>query len=406
MHRILILGAGTGGTIIANKICRYYKEPIRRKKVEISVVDVNETHIFQPGLIFIPFGIYSPRDVIKPRNQYLSDLVHYTCSPAEGVDPANNRVYLENGERYHYDVLIIATGARIMPEQTPGLACEAWHQNIFDFYTLEGASKLSKTLEQFQKGRLIINIAEMPIKCPGAPLEFAFLADWYYTLKGRRKDIEISLVTPLEQVFEKPLAARTLEKLLTEKNINVVKNFSLREVKGDERSIVAEDRRSMGYELLISVPAHGGASYLKNTDPGNERGYINVDNHRLQSRKYENIFALGDAADLPTTRAGSVTNLQSEYIAQNIIRYLYGKDLIGKFDDHSNYIIETGYKKAILLDYSFNNEHPPGKFPWPHIGPLSILKESRFNHISKLFLRRLYWNMILPGIKTPFSRQF
>ncbi len=211
MKTFLILGGGTGGTMVANKMS-HHLDPAEWK---IIVVDENENHYYQPGLLFIPFGIYSPADVVKPKRDFYPQNVEFVLSKIEMIEPDQNRVKLEKGKRtITYDTLVIATGSRIAPGETPGLLDNGWHKDIFDFYTIEGATALRRFLKFWKGGRMVLNVAEMPIKCPVAPLEFLFLADWFFHERGIRDDVEIVFATPLSGAFTKPRASSILGDML------------------------------------------------------------------------------------------------------------------------------------------------------------------------------------------------
>lgn len=187
MKKILILGAGTAGTMMANKLDRSLPDG----EWSITVVDQYRTHYYQPGFLFIPFGIYTAKDVEKPKRDFIPPRVKMIFSEIDVIEPEQKRVRLSDGVMLGYDFLIIATGAKIHPGETEGMQGAGWHKNIFDFYTVEGAVALARFLKYWEGGRLVLNVAEMPIKCPVAPLEFVFLADWWFTERGMRDKVEI-----------------------------------------------------------------------------------------------------------------------------------------------------------------------------------------------------------------------
>lgn len=398
MKQVLILGAGTAGTMTANRLHRL----LNLDEWRITVVDQNETHYYQPGFLFIPFGTYREKDVVKPERDFLPSDIEFIISPIQEIDAEHNQVKLVQDSRVlDYDFLIIATGAQIRPDQTPGLLEHQWHKTIHDFYTIDGALTLSETLRDWQGGRLVVNVVENPIKCPIAPLEFLMLADAYFQAKGIRERVELIYATPLSGAFTKPIAAQHLGKMLQEKNIRVVPEFLIEQVDPDAKKIVSYDEQSIEYDLLVSVPLNIGDDVIARSGLGDESNFIPVDKHTFVSPKYANIFVLGDAAALPTSKAGSVAHFAVECFAENFARYTEGSELIPTFDGHANCFIESGYGKGLLIDFNYNTEPLPGKYPVPGIGPFSLLHESRLNHLGKLAFRWMYWNILLKGYDTP-----
>ena len=397
MKKLLILGAGTGGTMIAAKMRRN----LDPGEWTITVVDQDDRHIYQPGLLFIPFGIYRARDVIKPRSRYIPRGVEFVVSEIDSVVPDRNKVRLAGGAELEFDFLVIATGSRIVPEETEGLAGERWRETAFDFYTLEGATELEAALESWEGGRLVLNVVEMPIKCPIAPLEFVFLADWYLTERGLRDKTEIVYATPLEGAFTRPRASAMLGDILVKKNIKVEPLFAAGSVDGDRGILRSWDEREISYDLLVTIPTHMGSEAIERSGMGDELGFIPTHRNTLQAQGFENIFVIGDATDLPTSKAGSVAHFQGEVLEENLLRTISGRPLIDGFDGHANCFIETGFGKAVLIDFNYDVEPLPGKYPLPGVGPLSLLGESEMNHWGKMAFRWIYWNMLLKGAEIP-----
>ena len=395
---ILILGAGTGGTIMANRLRRRFSQ----KKVTITVVDQDEQHVYQPGLLFIPFGIYQPDEIVRSRSSQLHKGIDYIQSTIKRVIPHENTVELAAGKTLDYDLLIVATGTRLMLDETEGLSGPGWLENMFDFYTMEGATALHGAMERFEEGTLVINIVDMPIKCPVAPLEFAFLADWYFHQRGIRDKVDIKFVTPLDGAFTRPIASAALNGMLEDKGVELITEFSTGAVDGEQGRLTSFDDRVVDFDLLVSIPVHGGAAFVDDSEGlGDELGFVATDLHTLQARCKENIFAIGDAANLPTSKAGSVTHFEGDVLCDNIERFLNGQPLEREFDGHANCFIETGFKKGLLIDFNYEVEPVPGKFPFAGIGPLPLLKESRINHIGKLMFHWFYWHLLLPGLPLP-----
>ncbi|HEY5691824.1 MAG TPA: FAD/NAD(P)-binding oxidoreductase [Cyclobacteriaceae bacterium] len=401
MKNILILGAGTAGTMMANKL----HKTLNHREWQITIVDRDEQHYYQPGFLFIPFGIYQPEDIVKPKADFIPDGVEFIVSEINKIKPERNEVGLDNGRFLRYDLLIIATGTIPVPEETQGLKGKLWYKDIFDFYTYEGTTKLAKKLQKWNGGKMVINLAETIIKCPVAPLEFAFLADAYFTEIGIRDKVEISFVTPLSGAFTKPKATKMLSQLLNEKNIKVVPDFYLERVDEDRKVLVSYDEQEVPFDLLVSIPVHKGDEVIERSNLGDEDGlnFIPTDKETLKSKTLENVFIIGDATNVPASKAGSVAHFEGEILLENILSYINGQPLEAKFDGHSNCFIETGYGKAALIDFNYTTEPLPGVYPWPVVGPMGLLKVTRANHYGKLMFKWVYWHMLLTGKKLPVS---
>jgi len=397
-QRILILGGGTGGTIMANRLRRMYAP----EEAEITVVDRDDAHVYQPGLLFVPFGLADAEHLVRPRRKQLHRDVRYLQTDIDHVDTATSEVHLGDGLALGYDVLIAATGARLVPEETEGMTGDGWLETVFPFYTPEGATALAGALERFDGGRLVVNVVDMPIKCPVAPLEFAFLADWYLTERGIRDRTELAYATPLDGAFTKPVSSQLLAGLLDSKRIGLVTEFNAGSVDGKRGMLCSYDEREEPFDLLVTVPLHAGAECIdRSPGLGDDAGFIPTDPSTLQSKAADNVFAIGDATNLPTSKAGSVTHFEADTLAANIKRLLAGQPLEGTFDGHANCFIETGFHKALLIDFNYEVEPLPGRYPFEHLGPLPLLHESRANHLAKLLFQWVYWHALLPGRDIP-----
>jgi sulfide:quinone oxidoreductase len=327
-------------------------------------------------------------------------------SEIELIEPEHNRVRIAKDNRVlNYDVLIIATGTSPRPEETPGLMDGQWRKSVHEFYTFEGAVALARHLRTWEGGRLVLNIMELPFKCPVAPLEFIFLADWYFHEQGMRDKVDLTLVTPLPGAFTKPRAAGLLGNILEEKNINLIPDFYAEGVDAERNVLMSYDEVEVPFDLLVTVPINMGADVIGRSGLGDELNYVPVDKHTFQSKEYDNIFALGDAAALPTSKAGSVAHFAAEVFVENFLRYIDGQEMLIPFDGHANCFIESGFGKGILIDFNYDVEPLPGKYPLPGIGPFSLLQESEANHWGKMMFRWLYWNVLLKGKEMPIAAQ-
>ncbi len=401
MKHLLVLGAGTAGTMAVNKL----RPHLPTDEWAITVVDSSPDHHYQPGYLFIPFGTYEPDEVVKPKARLLADGIDLVMGEVDLVKPEDSVVVLTDGAELAYDQLIIATGTTPRRDQTEGLDSEHYGETVHDFYTLEGAERLAEVLDTWEGGRLVMNIVEMPIKCPIAPLEFVFLADAYFTERGMRDQVELVYVTPLDGAFTKPVAAKHLGDMLERRDIAVETDFMTMEVDGDRGMLVSYDEREVPFDLLVSVPVNMGADFVDRSGLGDELNHVEVDKFTFLSDEYDNIFALGDASNIPTSKAGSVAHFAVDVFVENFLQHIAGRPMTHRFDGHANCFIESGNGKGLLIDFNYDVEPLPGKYPLPGIGPFSLLKETEANHWGKLLFRWTYWNVLLPGRDLPLTAQ-
>lgn len=398
MKQLVILGAGTSGTMMAN----HMKHESFMKDWNITIVDESPIHYYQPGYLFLPFDMYEVDDIQKPTSDFIPDGVQFLNEKISKIDPLENKVILENGIEKLYDILIIATGTKPSPEETEGMLGAEWQKSIFDFYTFEGALALRNKLREWEGGKLVVHITEMPIKCPVAPLEFSFLADSYFKEKNMRDKVKITYVTPMSGAFTKPKATETLSHLLHDKNIEIVADFAIEKIDNENKKIVDYGGTEVPFDLLVTVPTNKGDDLISRSGMGDDLNYVPTNKGTLQSQAYPNVFVLGDASDLPASKAGSVAHFEAEILTENIQRYINNEPLKSDFDGHANCFVETGNGKALLLDFNYTHEPVEGEFPIAGIGPLRLLKESRMNHMGKMAFRWVYWNMLLKARHIPF----
>ena len=398
MKHLVILGAGTAGTMMANHLSHHLK----KNEWKISIVDERKEHHYQPGYLFLPFDIYSPEDIVKSIDEFIPKNAELIRGSIDKIVAKDNKVQMADGSELNYDILIIATGAKIAPEETEGMKGSEWHKSVFDFYTFEGSLALRNKLRDWQGGKLVVHITEMPIKCPVAPLEFAFLADSFFKHKHMRDKVEITYVTPLSGAFTKPKATEALEHLLHEKNINIEGDFAIEHVDNEKKEIVDYGGRTIPFDILVTVPTNKGDEVIERSGMGDDLNYVPTHKATLQSKEYANVFVLGDASNIPASKAGSVAHFEAEILTDNIMHFIKGEPLKEEFDGHANCFIETGNGKALLIDFNYTHEPVEGSFPFAGIGPLRLLKESRMNHMGKLAFRWIYWNVLLKGTHIPF----
>ncbi len=399
MKKLLILGAGTAGTMLANRLRR-------RLGAEwtLTIVDRDDRHLYQPGFLFVPFEGPVAKGLVHSRHAYIHDGIEFLVGEVNAVRADDNTVLLEDGRALEYDYLVIATGVTPRPEQTPGMLGEQWRRSVFDFYTLDGALALHDAMRRFTGGRIVVHVAESPIKCPVAPLEFAFLADSWLRRRRLRDRSELVYVTPLSGAFTRPVASEHLGSMLEERGIAVEPDFMVERVDNDAKELVSYDERRVPFDLLVTVPVNMGADFVARSGLGDELNLVPVDPGTLLSHKYGNLFAIGDASDIPASKAGSTAHYSLDPFTDNFLDHVAGRPMRHRFDGHANCFVEAGDGKALLIDFDYEVEPLPGRFPVPVVGPLALMKQTRLNHWGKLAFRWVYWNVLLPGRPLPIPR--
>ena len=399
MKKLVILGGGTAGTMMSNKL----RTALDREDWKITVIDEFKVHYYQPGFLFIPFGIYGKDDVVKPKSDFFPAGVEVLYTKVDRIDGDNSKILLESGKALEYDFLIVATGAKTRPDQTPGMKDKLWYKNVFDFYTVEGALALRQFFKSWEGGKLVMAITELPYKCPVAPIEFVCLAEAFFAEKGMRNKVDITFVTPLPGAFTKPVATKMLSELLKEKEIKIIPDFYIERIDNDNKKLISYDGLEVEFDVLAIVPVNMGDEMIARSGMGDDLNFIPTDKETLQSVKYKNVFVIGDASNIPTSKAGSVAHFSGEILFENILNQIDGRPMTAKFDGHANCYIETGYGKGALIDFNYDTEPLPGTFPFPGIGPFGLLKNTKINHYGKILFRWIYWHMLLKGKELPIE---
>lgn len=393
MKKIVILGSGTGGTIMANKLRR----DLDRNEWSITIIDQDNNHYYQPGFLFVPFGVNTAKELRKSKREFMPVGVDFVISELTNVDWDKQEVTTKTAGKFTYDILIMSTGCDIRPDEIEGMM-DGWGKNIFDYYTYNGCQALKKAINKFEGGRLVLNIAEMPIKCPVAPIEFVFLADWYFQKRGIRDKVEIALVTPLTGAFTKQVATEVLDQTAIDKGIKVIPNYNIGSVDSERKVIAAYDGTEENYDLLVAIPPNMGAQVMADSGVGDVTGFIPADKHTLQPAGRDNVWVMGDGGGFGATKAGSVVHYQSDVVHENIMAYINGEPQHGWSDGHTFCYIESGFEKGYCIDYNYEIEPVVGDYPFPGVPLVALLKDSEMNHIGKLMFKWIYWHLLLKGV--------
>jgi len=400
LQRILIVGGGVGGTIVANILAR----TLHPYEAEITLIESTGKHVYMPMWLYMPFNqIEAESDqVVRPEQDLLNKHVHHVRGYVRSIDTKNRELRVQHSEgqneilgtggaieaTYGYDYLVLATGARLAPSDLGGLTegegNGAWHH----FYSTEGALQLRKALHQFEGGRIVVAVGGIPYRCPPAPLEFTFLLEDWLHKRGLRERAEIQYLFPLPRVFTIESVAEVVTPMLEERNIGYTVFFNTETVDTERKVIASMEGEEIPYDLLVLVPPHRGAKVIEESGLGDEQGWIPTDRNTLEVKGQEHIYAIGDATDLPVSKSGSAAHFEAKVVAHRLIAAVRGEEPHNgeaTYDGEVMCFLETGQSKATQL--VFNYEHPPRP---PH--------PSLYYHMEKQLFNRAYWYIVPQGL--------
>jgi sulfide:quinone oxidoreductase len=376
-HRVVIVGGGVGGTLLANVLVH----KLKRREVDVTVIDETGRHVYQPGWLYLPFGEEEPRHLVKSERQLLRGSVNLVTTRADRIDPAAKMIHLADGAIVPYDSLVIATGARLAPEAVPGFAEGAHH-----FYSEEAALALREALEGFGGGRLVIGVADIPYKCPPAPLEFAFKVEEYLRKRGLRERTEIVYLSPINRVFTIESVSTFVTPMLEERGIAYETFFNTEAIDPAARRVTSLEGSDIDYDLLVMVPPHRGAGIVEASGLGDAQGWLPTDRGTLEVTGQTDVYGIGDATDIPVSKSGSAAHFEAKVLAERLTAKIRGNGgHVPAYDGHVLCFLETGYGKASQLVFDF--EHPPHP-PAPNA----------FHHYEKMIFNKVYWFIVPRGI--------
>jgi sulfide:quinone oxidoreductase len=386
---IAIVGGGVGGTVLANLLARELDEDEAR----IVLIDQSGHHIYQPGWLYLPFNQQDPETLERPERSLLRHRIDLYISKIVGVDVEKRSLLLADlsnsgpNERLHYDYLVFASGARIAPEEIPGLPEALMAQNVQHFYTQEGAERLRQALHEFQGGHIAVAIGGIPYKCPPAPLEFTFLLEANLIHRGLRKQTKLTYYSPLPRAFSIESVSDLATPLLEERGIETRIFFNVIEVDHQKRLMRSLEGEEDTYDLLVIVPPHRGALIAEQSGLADEQGWLPTDHATLEVKGQEGIFALGDATDLPVSKSGSAAHFEAAVVAEQLtarIRMRAVNPREGCYDGRVMCFMETGYSQATRIEFDYQHPPVPPKPGW-------------FYHMEKTLFNKAYWYLVPPG---------
>ena len=372
--QIVVLGGGVGGTLVANLTAKELG-----RDAAVTVVDPTGMHVYQPGFLYVALGEANSRWLARRERALLRRDVALEQEAAELVDPDKHLVQLEDGSALPYDYLVIASGARLVPEQVPGMV-----EGANEFYSLEGAERLRKALWEFRGGRLLIGVAGIPYKCPPAPVEFSFMVEEFLRKRGIRDRSEVTLLSPLNRAFTIESASKVVQPIMEQRGIGLTTFFNVEAVDPSAHVVTSLEGEKAEYDLLVLVPPHRGQRFVEASGLGEAGGWVPVDRTTLQHEGHEAVYALGDATNLPISKSGSTAHFEAPVVASRIASLIRGTAPKARYGGRVMCFLETGGRKATALRFDY--EHPPAP-PQPN----------RFWHAAKWMFNRLYWVTVPQG---------
>ncbi len=384
MKRILILGGGTGGTLVANLLVK----KLKKTEAQITVVSVSRRHLYQPGWLYVPFGRQDPRTLSRPERKLLNKRVELVHGNVTALDVDKRVVTVkehpeDQGQELTYDYLVLATGSVPTPEDVPGLTQGGHH-----FYTEEASWRLHAALEEFTGGTIIVGVGGLPYKCPVAPLEFTFLLEEYLTRRGLRDKTDLVYTFPINRVFTIESVAEVAQPMLEKRGVKIETFFNLEEVLPEQKLVRSMEGTELSYDLLVMIPPHRGAKFLQGHPIADAQGWVKTDRSTLQVREHPDIWALGDTTDLPISKAGSTAHFEAPVVVEQLTAALRGTSPDPRHAEYGGHVmcfLEAGYDKASILDFDY--QHPP-----------QVREPSTIMHWQKMAFNKAYWYLVPTGV--------
>ena len=371
-ERVVIVGGGTGGSVLANDLADRLEPELDAGDVAVTLVNDGPDHVYKPVWLYVPFGQREPADGRRRLNELVDDAIDLRIDRVTDVDAETTRLQFSDGPSVDYDHLVLATGSTLAPERIPGLVAGG-----HDYYSESGATDLREELLEFTEGEIVLSVIGTPHMCPAAPLEFVFMVDDWFRERGLREDVEVTYTYPIQRVHGNPHIAEWARPIMDERDINVETLFNAESVDPDAETIASMEGTELDYDLLVTIPPHAGVDLIEEAGLGDD-GWVDVDKHTLEAEAADDVYALGDAADTGVPNAGSVAHYQAGVVGQRLASEIRGRPATATYDGKTLCFIETGMDAASFVEFDY--ETPPSPAP-----------PSEKLHWSKLAYNESYW---------------
>jgi sulfide:quinone oxidoreductase len=369
--KIVIVGGGMGGTILANNLARRLPSELKSGKAKLTMVTASAQHMYQPGLLYLAFGRMTPGELYRDQASLLEPGIELVVDPVERFLLDQNQLETKSGKTIGYDALAIATGSRMVPETIPGLV-----ENSETFYTEATAIKMFKRLQSFQGGRVVIAVG-VPHKCPMAPLEITFMLYDYFKDRGILDKVRMHYTYPIGRVHSLENVAKWAAPEFDRLGITYETLFNIKEVDGAKKVVRSEEGTEAPFDLLISIPAHRGMEVIESNGMG-QGGWIPTHRNTLSMEGRKNVFVVGDTTNIPISKAGSTAHFEAEALGENIAAMVKLGAPVRDYDGKVFCFIEAGKDRATYAMFDYQNPPQP-KEPTKAV------------HWFKMAYNKLYW---------------
>ncbi|MHB1232328.1 MAG: NAD(P)/FAD-dependent oxidoreductase [Burkholderiales bacterium] len=372
--RILVVGGGTGGTILANNLARRLSAEIRARKVWLTMLSASDRHMYQPGLLYVAFGQMTPDQLYRDQASLLESCIDFHVDPVEQFELDQNQVRTKSGKIHQYDILVIATGSRIVPEQVPGLT-----EGAETFYTEASAVKMFKRLREFQGGKVAV-VVGVPHKCPIAPVEVMFSLHDYFKARGIRDKVTMKYHYPIGRIHTIQNVAKWAKPEFDRLGIEYETLFNVKEVDVKNNIVKSEEGTETAYDLLIAIPPHKGMEVIERNNLG-QGGWIPTDRYKLTMNGHDNVYVLGDTSNLPVSKTGSAAHFEAEVAAENIAAIVKIGTPVRDYDGKVYCFIEAGHDRATYAMFNYLN-------------PPDLKAPTKPMHWFKTAYNQMYWTSV------------
>ncbi len=392
-HQIVIIGGGNAGISVAAQLLR------KNRKLDIAIVDPSENHYYQPAWTLVGSGVFNIRDTVRSEAEVIPTGTKWIREKAVSFQPEKNAVTLGNNTQLTYDYLVVAPGIQLNWHEIKGLKETLGKNNVCSNYSFDYAPYTFECISKLRGGKAIFHNPSTPVKCGGAPHKIMYMAADYWRKQGILDKIDIQYWSGIGKLFAVPIYEKTLLGVCERANIKLNFMQKLVEIDGPNKrakfvgiSEANKDQETwVEYDMIHVTPPQSAPDFVKNSTLANAAGWVDVDKGTLRHVRHANIFSIGDASGLPTSKTGAAIRKQAPVLVENLLAAIAGQSLTGEYTGYTSCPLVTGYGKLVLAEFDYKNE-PMETFPFDQ----SKERWSMYQ-LKRRVLPWLYWNKILQG---------